>query len=224
MTFGPEHYERRAERFGLDPERAALLERHLVGRVLDVGCATGAYVRHLGSRGLEAVGVDFAPGLIETARADGGLFEVAQAEALPFEDDAFETVAALDLLEHVEDDEAVLREMVRVARRRVLLTVPARVPEDLRRTGLVFQAYEDPSHLRYYTRDDVATLLGRCGLEACVLEGLARVDVNGYLLRTVRLKSPWLRKILFKLVQKADVQRDPTAWLAVAEVSPRGSS
>lgn len=224
MAKGPEHYERRVERYGLDPERASLLVRHCVGRVLDVGCATGAYVRHLEAHGHEAVGVDFARALVEAARAVGGTFEVGRAEALPFEDDVFDTVAAVDLLEHLDDDAAGLAEMARVARRRVLFTVPAAAPEDLRRTGLVLQPYEDASHVRYYTADDARALLARVGLAPRVLQGFAPVDVNGYLLRTIRLRSPWLRKVLFKLVQKADVVRDATAYLAVADVTDRGSS
>ena len=56
---------------------------------------------------------------------DGERVVQALAHALPFEDDAFDTVTMFDVMEHLlsEDTAAVCVELARVARRRVLLTV-----------------------------------------------------------------------------------------------------
>lgn len=45
-----------------------------------------------------------------------GIVAQASAEALPFHDAAFDLVMAMDIIEHVENDEAVLRELARVLR------------------------------------------------------------------------------------------------------------
>src|ERR1044072_4730710 len=96
-------------------------------RILDVGCGTGANLELLGEFG-EAEGVDVSVDALAFCRARG-LQNVRQgaAEKLPYEDGAFDLVTALDVVEHLDDDGAVLSEMRRVLRvgGRALLFVPA---------------------------------------------------------------------------------------------------
>ena len=58
--------------------------------------------------------------------ARGGRAVASQITALPFADNAFDLVCALDIVEHVEDDDAALRELARVARpgAAILLSTP----------------------------------------------------------------------------------------------------
>jgi SAM-dependent methyltransferase len=96
-------------------------------RILDVGCGTGANLELLGKYG-EAFGVDISPDALAFCRARG-LENVRQGEAekLPYEDESFDLVTGLDVVEHLDDDVAGLKEMRRVLRPngRVLLFVPA---------------------------------------------------------------------------------------------------
>ena len=46
----------------------------------------------------------------------GGIVAHATAEALPFPDEAFDLVMAMDIIEHVDDDEPVFKELARVLR------------------------------------------------------------------------------------------------------------
>jgi SAM-dependent methyltransferase len=96
-------------------------------RILDVGCGTGANLEMLSQFG-EAEGVDVSPDALAFCR-ERGLKNVWQGEAekLPFEDETFELVTALDVVEHLDDDLAGLREMRRVLKSggRALLFVPA---------------------------------------------------------------------------------------------------
>ena len=96
-------------------------------RILDVGCGTGANLEML-SRFGEAEGVDVSADALAFCHARG-IERVRQgaAEKLPFEDGSFDLVTALDVVEHLDDDAAGLREMRRVLRPegRALLFVPA---------------------------------------------------------------------------------------------------
>lgn len=88
---------------------------------LDVGCGLGDEVRALAASAHESVGVDASKLLVDEARrrTDATLdvrFEVAKAEALPFEDASFDAVRTERTLQHVDDLAAAVAEMWRVAR------------------------------------------------------------------------------------------------------------
>ena len=96
-------------------------------RILDVGCGTGANLELLAKYG-QAEGVDVSPEALDFCRARG-LRNVRQgaAEKLPYEDESFDLVTGLDVVEHLDDDVAGLKEMRRVLKPngRALLFVPA---------------------------------------------------------------------------------------------------
>ena len=96
-------------------------------RILDAGCGTGRNLE-LYSRFGRAEGVDPSPQAVEYCRRRGlTAVREGDAQSLPFEDGRFGLIAATDVLEHVLDDAAALREMHRVAApgASLLVTVPA---------------------------------------------------------------------------------------------------
>jgi len=86
------------------------------GRLLDVGCGTGALVRAARDSGHEAIGVEADPEMADLA---GSLLDdevvVAALPDLPFADDGFDVVTASFVLNHVDDPRAAARELARVA-------------------------------------------------------------------------------------------------------------
>lgn len=96
--------------------------------VLDIGTGTGANLRLLKTLGFSDVtGVDPNPEVIRFC-AEKGLGNVVpgDASAVPFENASFDFVMATDVIEHVDDDNLALREIVRVLKPggTLLLTVP----------------------------------------------------------------------------------------------------
>ncbi|HUH15644.1 MAG TPA: class I SAM-dependent methyltransferase [Gaiellaceae bacterium] len=89
---------------------------------LDVACGTGGIAERAAARGADVTGSDFAPGLVETARrraAEQGLdirYEVGDAEALPYEDGAYDVVASCFGVMFAPDHRAAARELKRVCR------------------------------------------------------------------------------------------------------------
>jgi SAM-dependent methyltransferase len=89
--------------------------------VLDVGAGRGWLVDQVAGRVRgPVVGVDVTP----PRGGPGALLACADGEALPFRDGAFDTVTCCHVLEHVQDAEAAVRELRRVARRRLVVVVP----------------------------------------------------------------------------------------------------
>lgn len=96
-------------------------------RILDVGCGTGANLKMLAAYG-RAEGVDISPQAVDFCHERGlNSVKLGAIEQLPYESDSFELVTALDVIEHLDDDIAGLREMRRVLRSdgRLLVFVPA---------------------------------------------------------------------------------------------------
>lgn len=84
--------------------------------ILDIGCGIGTVVQALAVRGFDAHGIDPCAPAIEQARRGEGAFYVGDALTLPFDTASFDVVGAFTVLEHVEQPEVVLREMIRVLR------------------------------------------------------------------------------------------------------------
>ena len=96
------------------------------GRTLDVGCGVGQVVAHLTLEGYEAHGVDVSPANIERAQKASPLCVWYDGSVLPYPDDYFERVGALNVLEHVREPEEFIKEVVRVCRPggRIVLSSP----------------------------------------------------------------------------------------------------
>jgi SAM-dependent methyltransferase len=88
----------------------------LKGRVLDDGCGVGTYVERLGRAGAKVAGLEYDFERARQASAKSPEILNAASESLPFASDTFDLVLSHEVLEHVRDDQAAIREMARVLR------------------------------------------------------------------------------------------------------------
>ncbi len=84
-------------------------------RILDVGCGTGANLEMLSQFG-SAEGVDVSDEALDFCRKKGLSVQKGLAESLPYPDGSFDITTALDVIEHLDDDIAGLKEMYRVTK------------------------------------------------------------------------------------------------------------
>jgi len=129
-------------------------------RILDVGCGTGATMSDLENHGW-VVGLDRSMSALKFCRTRQ-LSRLVSSEAgeIPFRDDTFDAVVALDVLEHVEDDSQVLREIERVLRPGglVIVTVPA--------FRFLWSRHDEAlHHLRRYRAPEIGTGMRNAGFE-----------------------------------------------------------
>ena len=129
-------------------------------RILDVGCGTGANLLMLSQYG-EAEGVDISEDALSFCRERGlDKVRLAAGEQLPYEDGTFDLVTAFDVVEHMDDDLAGLREMRRVLRPggRALLFVP---------TFMFLWGLQDDvsNHRRRYRLPELRRVLEQAGFE-----------------------------------------------------------
>jgi 2-polyprenyl-3-methyl-5-hydroxy-6-metoxy-1,4-benzoquinol methylase len=140
--------------------------------LLDVGCGEGVltveWAERLGDRRVVGIDLDDPKLAAEWAeRQRPNLeFRTADATALSFGDDEFDMATALEVLEHVPEPAATLAEMARVARRRLLVSVP-REPLwrglNVARGAYLGQLGNTPGHVNHWSKRSFAALLARYG-------------------------------------------------------------
>jgi SAM-dependent methyltransferase len=152
-------------------------------RILDVGCGVGEFVRRLREFSQDVYGVDVDAERVQRGAEHLPDLALSVGEYLPFAADTFDVVLLHEVIEHVTDDLATLREVRRVLRPdgRAVIFCPNRlypfethgvflgkryvfgnVPlvnwlPDVARDWLV-------PHARAYTRGDLRRLYRRAGL------------------------------------------------------------
>lgn len=155
------------------------------GRVLDVACGGGAYLRAWARErtwnGLEAYGLDREPHCVWAFRQSvpGARAVLADAARPPFRSGAFDVALAMDIVEHLEDDGAFLDEMRRLLRPGGWLLVFTQNSLSLENlVGTLTSPLRgrkwvgwDPTHRRFYTSRGLSRLLAQAGFEVCALDG-----------------------------------------------------
>jgi methionine biosynthesis protein MetW len=95
------------------------------GTVLDVGSGDGLLLALLRDKGVTGKGLDLSEEGVRKANGKGLDTQVFDfTNKLPFPDKSFDTVVMLDILEHLYDPAALVREAARVSRRDVAIGVP----------------------------------------------------------------------------------------------------
>jgi SAM-dependent methyltransferase len=153
--------------------------------VLDLGCGFGRHAFEAARRGARVVALDAGADEVARVRGTFGAMvdagELALDEAprragavqgdalrLPFADGTFDRVIASEVLEHIPDDVAAMRELARVLRPGgvMAVTVPRCGPEVV--NWLLSDAYHDVpgGHVRIYRRSTLRGRLESTGLSA----------------------------------------------------------
>lgn len=161
------------------PERCAHWLRRLLavrlppGRVLEVGCAHGAYVALLGWAGFEATGTDLSPWVARFAHETFGVKVLAgQVEQLAFEPGSFDVVVLNDVIEHLPDPAGTLGHCARLLAKGGLFVIqtPEYIEhigyEELKASNDLFLKHMDRNneeHLYLFSRRSAGILFSRLG-------------------------------------------------------------
>jgi len=139
-------------------------------KILDVGCGTGANLELLSEFG-ESEGVDVSVEALSFCKQRGlDRVKLGAAEELPYADQSFDLVTGLDVVEHLDDDVAGLREMHRVLKPggHALLFVPAFM--------FLWGVQDDISnHRRRYTKQGLRRVVEQAGF---AVERLTYVNIT----------------------------------------------
>jgi 2-polyprenyl-3-methyl-5-hydroxy-6-metoxy-1,4-benzoquinol methylase len=147
----------------INRDRLSAVMKHGGASILDIGCASGDYVRYLNANGRQARGCD-----IETrAEWNGGAeFFTADADNLALPPESVDTIICFEVLEHLEHPAEALRAMRAICRRNIIASVPncaqrLALPE----AGLNFNHYIDRTHRNFWTPESFAAAVADAGFK-----------------------------------------------------------
>jgi SAM-dependent methyltransferase len=171
------------------------------GRVLELGCGAGTYVRLLVKRGHPTVGLDYSvPSLGRAVDADPGRlgrYVAGDAYALPFASGSFDGVVCIGVLQALASPEGALGEITRVLAPKGRLVVetlnPWSPPAVGRRARSRLRG--EPSHLHYGAPRPIERRLAQAGARrlrrlALLLPPRSLTGLGS------ALASPWLGRLV----------------------------
>ena len=145
-----------------------LARPHAGELALDVGTGTGLYACNLANRGLHVVGCDSSEAMLQVARAKATrvVWQLAEAESLPFSEGTFDLVLSVTALEFMRDPAQALSEMFRVVSPGGRLVLGVLNAQSAWGKDYIRDARRDDTPFRYaclYTPATFETALGAFG-------------------------------------------------------------
>ncbi len=156
----------------LHPGRRAVMDFNVMwlppqsgGRLLDVGCGSGALLQFMRELGWRVEGVDFDPQAAQNAAAKGVQVHVGELAAQRFPEATFDAVAMSHFIEHVHDPLLLLRECHRILKPggRLVVVTPNSASFGHRRYRADWMHLDPPRHLHLFNAACLDTLAARSG-------------------------------------------------------------
>lgn len=132
------------------------------GTLLDAGCGEGYWLKFLSEiTKFNLAGCDVSPVRLDSAKKNlsgsGIVLSVADIRSLPYHDNQFDQVTALEVLEHVPNWEKGLAEIVRVASQRAVITVPYKETLKSRKCKTCGERAYLYGHINRFSEDDFSS-------------------------------------------------------------------
>lgn len=151
--------------------------------ILDVGCGEGFSLNKLNENniGEKLEGVDYSKEAISIGKKLFPNLSLKQDSIynLPYKDNTFDIVLSTEVLEHLENPKKALREILRVSKKYILVSVPNEpffMMGNFLRGKNVMQFGNDPEHIQHWT----------------IFSFLKLIKKHGVRIKTVRFPFPWI--------------------------------
>ena len=180
-------YLDKENQIGLYDKATFFLERLLrycdKGRLLDIGAASGAYVRAAIDKGWEAHGIELSPFAVAFAK-DYWKVNLIQGtvEGAHFQNNFFDTIILVHTLEHLPDPLKTLKEINRILKRtgRLYVSVPNIASYKAKKLGKKWGSLKPAEHLFFFSPKILKLLLEKAGFDIMRIDtSISVVDLEG---------------------------------------------
>ena len=146
----------------LNVNKIGLLEDFLIpGSCVDLGCGAGVYGDVIAERCRDLLQIDLVDRRLTEARHFP--FRAMDAAAVGSIGRTFDNVVALDILEHMADEDGFLSAVAGICTGRLILSVPNEDDSQPAMMGLTHFHHTDKTHQREYSRQSLEAALERNG-------------------------------------------------------------
>lgn len=204
-------YKLVSDQFGVHQRIITLVKPKI--KILEIGCASGYLSEQLTKKGCIISGIEINPREAEKATRfcqEVVVGDVESPATLKKIKETFDLIILADVLEHLRDPESVLGRLLKFLNEegRVIISVPniAFLTNRLLLLKGQFDYTEwgvmDKTHLRFFTRDSITTLIKRCGLEIEKFDYIANFTQLPLFMQTLYPifgNRGWWRKLEYKI-------------------------
>jgi 2-polyprenyl-3-methyl-5-hydroxy-6-metoxy-1,4-benzoquinol methylase len=144
---------------------AQVLPRRRPGRLLEIGCASGAFLHEMAARGWEVEGIEFSATAAAAARKLGYRVRSGSLESVTDVDPGYDLVVGWMVLEHLHEPVAALRKLHEWTKpgSYLALSTPNAGSWERPLFGNRWYAFHLPAHLYHYTPRTIAAVLAAGG-------------------------------------------------------------
>lgn len=136
-----------------------------IGRMLEVGCASGAFLHRMAGKGWSVQGIEFSESAASAARALGYSVHTGSLESAPIEDEPFDLIVGWMVIEHLHDPVGALRKLRAAAKPGAWLaiSVPNAGSLEFRIFKKNWYALQLPNHLHHFTPATIRRMFEAAG-------------------------------------------------------------
>lgn len=141
------------------------------GRLLDVGCGSGIWLREMRQLGWQVEGVDFDPCAVKVAARAGLRVRLGSLEEQNYPAASFDVVTMNHSIEHVPDPLKTIKECARILKPggQIALGTPNSESRGHRYFKENWIGLDPPRHLHTFSRQSMRKLMALAGLPNCTI-------------------------------------------------------
>jgi SAM-dependent methyltransferase len=218
--------------YGLHKRARPIVQRKAPGRALDIGCATGQFLAYLRDVAhWQVSGVEPSESAARYARETFGLeVHCGDLRSARLADQAIDVVTMWDVLEHLHDPCAELREVRRILKPDGLLVfrVPALDSFDAKLFGPYWAGLDVPRHMIVFDRRTLTHMLARAGFAPeriwCASGSYFAFMLSWRLLVEGKIAAPRAQRLLDRSVNNLAFRVLSTPYFWIVDRLGRGAS
>lgn len=189
-VYYPKRFSSEGGRYIDSTEREFLSQYGRGPSFLEIGTATGRFVRFIEKSGWNYTGIDISSGMLQLSRNNGSRFVQADAEEIPLKSEMFDTVICLHTFHFLPNPIACIRESKRILKPSGLLILIFETDNWLRRIAVRTGLFESDQY--YFKTQEVAGMIESCGLEPIVEGHVLKFPMDLY--RKLPI-TRWLKRL-----------------------------